>query len=166
MTDVFDIKAPEYQVTPTLQGHEEAGMKIDAVLYALFQGREIVLRGFSSEEHGTTLDDAVNEILMTGWDRNGQVTGKGYEEVDCDLFAWKYTVEGNPMTFRHLEKSYGKTKAYTGTAHRFDVFVAYDPDQLEQVTYLHKGKLVSDAYRFRNPDDKIGAVLAVIKITE
>jgi hypothetical protein len=167
MARIYEIHAPEYQVTQEqIRGYESAGKKIDGLIATLFGNKHILMRGFSSEEHKTSLDAAVDEIIKTGWDRNGTYEGKGYSKVDCDLFAWEYTPDKRPSPGFPLWKSWEANVKRGNHAFRWDVLVVYDPDKMSCIPYEHKGRVYHDAFCFQDPDAKKDAVLAVIKLTD
>lgn len=167
MGKVYEVFAPEYQVSQEkVTGHESAGKKLESLREKLFGNKHILVRSFSSEEHGTSLDKAVQEIIETGWDRNKSYDGKGYNKVDCDMFAWKYTPENRLPAWFPLFKNWQGNTSRGNKAFRVDVFVVYDPEKMSCVPYEHNGRLYHDAFKFNDPAAKKDAVLAVIKLTK
>ena len=167
MANIYEIHAPEYQVSQDkVTGYECAGRKIDELITELFGNKHLLMRGFSSKEHGSSIDAAVQEILETGWDRNHQHHGKGYSKVDCDLFAWEYTSDKRPPVGFPLWKAWEGNVKRNSRAFRWDVVVVYDSDKMSCVPYEHKGRMYYDAFRFQDSSAKKDAVLAVIKLTD
>lgn len=165
MTLYSNISVPEYTVD-TEPDYVAIGSKINAELLRLFEGRTMVLRALGAGDHGLPVQALVERVMENGTDRvDSTVRGRGYHNVECDFFAARSRIEkGHTMSERFLQNSYQLPKAKGKDPMRIDVFLAYDPEQVEMVPYTRDGREMKDAFKFKNPERKKEALEAVIRI--
>ncbi|MBW2964586.1 hypothetical protein KY363_03940 [Candidatus Woesearchaeota archaeon] len=159
---VYEQDIPEY-TSGKRPDFDSIGAKIDRALVEAFGDRKLVLRGISVQEHGKTVDEVVNLITSLGTDRTDQQReGRGYRHVDCDFFAaeWNPASGGAQIWVR---KFYEGSIRHGRSPLRPDLFIVYDPEQVQNITYSKGDKILKDAYAFKGPEKK-DALLGILRI--
>ncbi len=165
MTLYSAISIPEYAVDIE-PDYATIGSRINAELLRFFQGKPIVLRALGAKDHGLPVQELVARVMEHGTDRvDSTIRGRGYHNVECDFFAAQSTVEeGHNMSVPFLRNAYELPKLNGKNPMRIDIFLAYDPEQVEMVPYNRDGRPMKDAFRFKHPERKQDALEAVIEI--
>lgn len=169
---VIELRLPQYTVDAE-PNDKAIGNLIDNVIKQNFTGQTIVFRGIASSEHpGKSVDELIRIIQSTGTDRyDPDRGGDRYENIDnkhIDLFAFKKKVTPNAsLTQPLIWGFYHSAKGFHGQPVRIDIISIYDASKLKAVSHKYVGRddVKRDGFVFNNPDDKQGALLAIIKIT-
>ena len=95
--------------------------------------------------------------------------GDRYENIEgkrIDFFALDTMVTKQMNFFDQLIEPFYK---YPETPVRFDIIIIYNFTKLEIVEHQYKGrekKIKKDGFIFKDPDNKLDAVLGILKITQ
>jgi hypothetical protein len=171
---VCSVHIPGYRID-TQPDYKTVGAIVDAELKEHFMGQIIGLRALGSQEHpGKTIDDLVEIIKLDGTDRyDPKRNGDRYDNVEgkhIDLFLLRRKITERSQIFWQFAWSfYESPLKVRGYSVRADILVVYDLSKLKAVrtTHTHEGRPITkrDGYIFRNPANKAGAVLGIIKIS-
>ena len=172
---VYVLNLPEYQVDKE-PNHETIGKKVDDFLKLHFLGQKIVVRCLGSLEHpGKKVDEVISLIQEMGTDRYDPTReGDRYENNEgrhIDIFAFDYDVKPETEMFKIFTWPFYhyRSKFTGGQPVRIDIITIYDPEALEQIQFSYKGRehegLRTDGWVFKDPEHKISALKAIIKIT-
>lgn len=171
------ISIPEYSLD-NQPDYKEIGTKIDKVFAENFEGRFLV-RELSMTDHSQYgLDELVDIILKTGTDkydpsRKG-VAHEEFEPYKPDLQAGEVVVKDGKIIgesfSEDIRRFYENTLIDRGYRLRIDLIVIYDPEQIVQAEKLDHTKpgtephLEQYLWRFKDSENKLGAVVGVIKV--
>lgn len=152
---------------------DKIGAKIDKRLKKHFLGKKLVIRVLGSEEHkGKSVDDLIRIIKRIGYDRyDTKRKGDRYKNVDkkhIDFFALEFNIKKNEECFKQfIEPFYYWPIVSRNKPIRIDIAIIYDPTKLKVVKHRYKGRekeIKRDGYVFKNPSNKLDAILGIIKI--
>ncbi len=169
---LLTVSVPQYTVDRE-PDHKAIGKPVDDLLREHFMGQKVLIRGLGSMEHpDKSVDELIEVIKSTGTDRyDPKRIGDRYTNVGdkyFDLCALRRTISPRSKIFWQLSWSfYGSPLKERGYPVLVDILVIYDPKQLRAVTYSpvgQKGRIMRDGFVFRNPDNKVAAILGIIKI--
>lgn len=176
--EILEIHLPQYK--PRIRPDElSIGEKFDALLYNCqrLKGRDTVVRGIGLQDHdGVTLDEMVEEILTTGTDMNDpSIKPRAYEVIpkqDRGKSFWGKAVKIDKIMDGDIGSLIGEfyesalSKEERGHSVRLDVLMIYDRNKLEMRTGIYPKEESSgtDLFVYKDPEDKIGALLAIVKI--
>ena len=168
----YQIKISEYHVR-SKPDHRKIGAKIDKVIKKYFLGKKVAIRCLSSEDHkGKSVNEVVKIIKKLGTDRYSKTRkGDRYENIEgkhIDIFAldFKITKKGEYLKY-FIEPFYDLAIKYNGRPVRLDIVIIYDLSKLKQVVHSYKGREgenKKDGFVFKDPDNKKGALLGIIKL--
>lgn len=165
---VYEIALLEYRLD-TQPDYEDIGAKLDAKIVEHFAGLKIVFRGITVADHpGKTLEELVTIVRKLGHDRyDPEREGVDYpREIPFDLHVQTLTADGNSEVVQEgMHVMWGAVGDFytgppvdrNGPPIRLDLLMIYDAALLEQVPGYW-------GYRFLHPNDKLGALLGMIKI--
>lgn len=170
---VYEIAVLEY-LSDIEPDHEKIGKIVDDFIKKHFLGQYVAIRCLGSSEHpGKTVDQMVEIIKTLGHDRyDPQRTGDRYENTEgkhIDFFAFDFHVEEDTKMFSiYTWPFFHWCKERSGKPVRIDIITLYDPTQLDQILFTYEGREQegerSDGWVFKNQDDKLGAIKAIITI--
>lgn len=170
---IITISIPEYTLD-TQPDYKAIGDKLDKILEANFNGRNIAIRAISTADHPQhTLDELTQIVVDTGTDKYdpNRKGVEGFDDYNVDFQAGFGTVgenlkgEGADI----IQKFYENTLLDRGYRLRIDLLLIYDLSQLAKAE-KYPGKegvhprLEPYLFKFRNPENKPGALIGVIKI--
>lgn len=171
--DVYELSLPEYHVEQE-PDHAVIGAKVDVFIKKRFMGQNIALRCLSSSNHpGKSRDEIVEIIRDLGHDRYDPARkGDRYENnenAQIDIFALPFLVdEGSDMFSQFTWPFYHWGKERDGMHLRADIVIVYDMEKLKQVPFTYAGREHegprTDGFVFKYPEDKRGALKAILKI--
>jgi hypothetical protein len=169
---VIHLAVPEYQVN-TEPDYKAIGKIVDNELRKHFTGRTIVARGIGSSEHpNETIDELVEIIKRAGTDRyDPNRIGDRYENIQgkhIDLFGFRRKVGPRMQLFKDVVYGfYHSALGIHGKAVRIDILIIYDSAKLKEVIHQYAGRTDKkrDGFAFREPENKRGALLGIVKIT-
>ncbi len=170
---VYAVHLPAYQVTAQ-PDHKALGKIVDTELKKHFLGKTIVARGIGSSEHpGKSIDELIEIIRREGTDRyDPKRVGDRYENIGnkyIDLFGFRRKITARAQLFKGVIYGfYHSAIGIHGRPTRIDVLIIYDASKLKAVVHQYAGRddKKRDGFVFKDPDNKIGAVLGIIKVTE
>lgn len=168
---LIEIDLPQYDIQQAPDA-DAIGKIVDDEIKKNFLGKSIVVRGIASSEHpDKSIDELIEIISKIGTDKyNPERKGDRYENIEnkhIDLFGVPATVAEDSEIFKVIVWGfYHSAKAVHGYPVRIDVVIIYDAAQLDQVFHRYEGRddIKDDGFVFRSPEDKVRAVLGVIKI--
>lgn len=171
MIQILHVSVPDYTIALE-PDHKFIGKIIDDVIRYNFADKTIIVRGISSQAHpGMSLDRLIQTIVQNGTDRyNSHQSGDRYENIQnkhIDLFAFRRKVTPRMKLFKDISWGfYHGAKEIHGRPVRIDLLLIYDATQMKAVVHQYAGRtdVKRDGYVFRNPDDKAGALLGIVKI--
>jgi hypothetical protein len=143
---------------------------IDSEIRRLFTGQEILLRGIQSGKHSMPKEHLIQDILSNGTDKITDDRGPAGNDgaTGIDIHASHVVVSGqDPLTHFTLRAFHEfKPKAQERPKLRVDIWMIYNPSQLDNIEYLHPRHhvIARDGYRFKNPNNKTDALLGLIVI--
>ncbi len=168
---LIEASIPHYNVDapPDIHG---IGKILDEKLKQNFMGKSVLIRGIASSEHsGKSADDLIEIIERTGTDRyNPARVGDRYENIDgkhIDFFAFSAKVEPETEVMHNIIYGfYHSAIGIHGRPMKIDIITIYDADKMQQVLHQYEGRddIKDDGFAFKNPADKPGALLGIIKI--
>jgi len=174
---ITTISIPEYSLE-TQPDYSDVGAKIDKALEDNFNGT-FLLRALSISDHPQyTLDELVDIIVKTGTDKyDPNKKGVAHEEFEPykpDIQAGTITIQDGKLVGESfgedIRRFYENTLLDRGYRLRIDLLVLYDPSQLVRAEKVDNDRpsvaphLEEYLWRFRNPGDKAGAVVGIVKI--
>jgi hypothetical protein len=190
---VFTVKIPEYNLAQSLN-FTVIGAKLDNIIKENLPGKWLAVRGVSLQDHpGRSLAWLVEKIQELGTDRYDPQRKGVHDDLDkefaIDLHAVSIMYK-DEMVCPHysgercetgsaigelLSDCHGGAVVDRGYALRIDVIMIYDLDQLKSapLTWTDKGPTHTDSpispqetctFQFKNPANKKGALLGIIKI--
>jgi len=170
---IYELDLPEYHVE-TEPDHEKIGRKVDSFIKRHFNGQHVAVRCISSSEHpNKSLDEVIDVIKETGWDRyDSNRKGDRYENnegKEIDFFAFDYHIKKDTKIFSTFTwPNYHLDWREPYRPLRVDIIIFYDPTKLEQVYFTYKGREDegerSDGWVFKDPKNKPDALKGIIKI--
>lgn len=169
---VYQITLPEYDVK-TKPNHVNIGKKIDKIIKKYFINKKVAIRCLSSQEHKKkSIEDIIRIIKKLGTDRyNPKRGGDRYENIgkkDIDFFALDFNIKPNSKIMeKFIEPFYlYPPKIRKAKPIRLDVVIIYDLSKIKRVFHRYKGRtdIKKDGFVFKNPENKKGAILGIIKI--
>jgi hypothetical protein len=168
---ILSVKVPAYTIDIE-PDHKAIGKPVDDLLKEHFMGQTILIRGLGSMEHkGKSVDDLIEIIKRDGTDRyDPNRSGDRYANIHgkhIDLYALRRTISPRSEIFWQLSWSFYQSPLKTrGYPVKVDILVIYDPNHLKAVVHQPEGHpfIKRDGFVFRNPENKAGAVLGIIKI--
>jgi hypothetical protein len=167
---VFTVHLPDYKVDNE-PGHKAIGKVVDNCLREHFLWQTVVVRGLSSGEHQMSVDELIEIIKRSGTDRyDPERVGDRYENIQgkyIDLFAFRRTITEQTQLFKDLSWGlYHGAIAIHGKPVRLDILTVYDASKLKAVVHQYEGRddITRDGFVFREPDNKVGALKAIIRI--
>jgi hypothetical protein len=173
-TPLYTLPLPEYQASPE-PDHKKIGAKVDIFLREHFKEQHIAIRCLSSEEHpDKSVDELIQIIKKIGWDRyDPEREGDRYENNEgkhIDFFALDFTVGNKTEIFSWFtEPFYHWAIKLQGRPLRINIILLYDPTKLEQIKFSYKGRedegMRSDGWVFKDPENKLDALVGIVKIT-
>ncbi len=150
------------------------GPRLDNLLVEHFQGKSVVIRCISTQDHsGKTLDELANVVLKTGTDKyDAARKGVGYhvgadqgKHIDFFGTPTKITDDTDIFTLELLNDFYYGTQGDRGYHLRIDLVMIYDPTKLTLVEHLYGDDVEeSDGFVFKDPGHKTDALLGIIKV--
>lgn len=169
---VILVKLPDYDVNVE-PNHKVIGKKVDEILKDKFMGQTVIVRGLSSKEHpGLTTGELIEKIIRLGTDRyDPNRSGDRYENIQgkqIDIFAFRRKITPKTQLFKDLSWGfYHGAKAIHGAPVRLDILTIYEASQLKAVAHQYEGRVESkrDGFVFKNPENKAGALKAIIHLT-
>lgn len=168
---VLTVHLPEYTVD-TEPNHKVIGKVVDNCLREHFLGQTVVVRGLSSGEHQESVDELIEIIKRSGTDRyDPERAGYRYENIKgkhIDLFAFRRKITERTQLFKDLSWGfYHGAIAIHNKPVRLDILTVYDSSKLKAVVHQYEGRddIKRDGFVFKNPNNKVGALKAIIKIT-
>ena len=168
---VLSVPLKEYTVDAE-PDHVKIGRQVDDVIRKHFEGRKIVARGVSADDHADlTVDDLISIIMATGTDRyDPHRPGDRYSNIggkQIDLFGISRTVTRRMRLFANLSWGfYHGSIEIRGHPTRLDIVTIYDASKLRAVLHQYQGRadLKRDGFRFKDGHDRRAAVLGVLKL--
>lgn len=166
MTKVIHISCPEYNFEDL--NLEKVANCIDKALNDNFSNQDVVLRAIQSEKHDLSKSELIEKILDLGSDRFN-VNDRNEVKVNdrpIDFYGMRCKIEGS-ITLPNLEGFHKwKPKCLERPQRRADIWMIYDPKQLENVEYMHAMYHVPcrDGYLFKDIDKKPDALLGLLVI--
>jgi hypothetical protein len=174
---IITIFIPEYTIDKQ-PDYKTIGEKIDRALAQNFEGK-FLLRALSMTDHPQlTLDQFVDIIIKTGTDKYDPFRkGVAHEEFapyQLDLQAGEIVIKNGRLEgesfAEDVRRFYENTLLDRGYRLRIDLLVLYDPQQLVKAGKTDFTKpsvethLEQYLWRFKDPENKEGAVKGVVKI--
>lgn len=174
---IVTISIPEYKIDSQLD-YQKVGAQIDSALQDNFEGT-FLLRALSAADHpNLTLDQFADIIIQTGTDKyDPNRKGVAHEEFDPykpDLQAGEVIIKEGKLVgesfSEDVRRFYENTLLDRGYRLRIDLIVLYDPTQMVKAEKVDMDKpnvdehLEQYLWRFKNPDQRPGAVKGIIKI--
>jgi hypothetical protein len=162
---VYTVSIPDY-VSDSKPDYDRIGSMINEALAACFGRNVRVIRGISKDSHpGKSVDELVDIISKNGTDRVEEgVPGRGYGRVVCDFFAAGFDLASSGGMNKWVRKFYEGAVKHKVRPSRADLFMVYDPEKVAVVPYEKHGRVLTDAYRFKDPEKKLEALLGILKI--
>lgn len=168
----LELPLPDYTVE-TEPDHKVVGKPVDDILKEHFMGETVVVRGVASSEHPEkTIDELIAIIKDLGTDHyDPERKGDRYENIQgkhIDLFAFRRKITSKTQLFKDITWGfYHGAKTIHGKPMRIDILLIYDAAQLKAVVHQYEGRtdIKRDGFVFKNPQDKVGALKAVIKLS-
>lgn len=171
---ILEIAIPEYKAD-TKPDFLTIGPKLDRLLQEHFAGQDIVLRCIGSQDHNDkTVDELARIIQQTGTDKyDANRRGYGYsvgikQSKHIDFFGSSVKVQPSTDIFTRelLRDFYHGALGDRGYAIRIDIVIVYNASKLTKVEHLYGQDIEeSDGFVFKNPKNKIDALLGVVKVT-
>lgn len=168
---IVSVSVPEYTVDkePDIVG---IGKILDKALKENFTGKPVLIRGIASSEHpGKTVDELIAIIKRSGTDRyDPKRVGDRYENIDgkhIDLFAFSANVSSTTQIMHNMIYGfYHSAIGIHGRPMKIDIITIYDANQMSQVFHQYEGRndIKDDGFAFKDPANKLAALLGVIKI--
>lgn len=165
MIKVIEVDIPEYNFDrePNLK---EIGRKIDKILFDNFSCQDIILRCVQSGKHGSK-QALIDHIISSGTDYYETESGKAVNMTDrkIDLYGYACIVGQSDIGYHMLEGFHLlKPKSLESPQYPVDIWMIYDPKQLENVEYLHQryNVIASDGYLFKDKNNKQKALIGMI----
>jgi hypothetical protein len=170
---VLEVAIPEYKAGEK-PDRLVVGPKIDRLLEEEFLGRRIVIRCIGSQDHpGKTVDELEEIVIRTGTDKYDEKRrGLGYEVgiksgKQIDFFGTHAEIMApeDIFTLELLDDFYYSTQGDRGYSIRINLVIIYDANKVKAVEHLY-GENVddTDGFVFREPENKRGALLGLIKV--
>ncbi len=167
---VHIVSIPEYR-RDTKPDYQIVAKKINEMILSHFPGEGTAIRCLSVADHpNQSLDSLIETIQRLGTDkydpnREG-VLHDFYKGRGIDLFALAYDrISGEKIVAETIENFYEGALQDRGYRVKLDVVLIYDLNQLEFVPVDYgKGDMGRDAFRFKDPANKVKALLGIIKI--
>jgi len=164
MSRLINFNCPEYICDDKLD-LEKISSCIDKVLVDNFADQNVILRGIQSGKHNIPRNELIQKIIDTGTDiyKTDNNTACNMSDRQIDMFGMACKITP-PITLKVLEGFHKfKPKSLEHPQYPIDIWMVYDPEQLENIEYIHNRYhvKVSDGYIFKNQDDKTSALLAV-----
>jgi len=169
---VYNLALPQYK--PDIEPNDkELGRLLDDEIKKHFLGQDILVRGVASSEHSDmATDELVGIIRQTGTDRYDiERKGDRYENIGSkhiDLFAFPINYSADTEMMHMLFWGfYHSAKGIHGYPMRIDIVTIYDATQMEQILHQYEGRddIKDDGFVFKNPNDKLSALKAIIKLS-
>ena len=167
---IYTVNSTGYQVESE-PDFVKIGKIVDDEIREHFLNETIVARGVASSEHEMSADKLVETIQKTGTDKyDAGRKGDRYDNIgdkQIDFFAFRRKMTTKTQLFRDIAWGfYHGAKAIHGRPMRIDVVIIYDSSAVKSVLHRYESREQAkrDGFVFRNPDDKPGAVRAIIKI--
>jgi hypothetical protein len=134
-----------------------------------FKGMDVIIRGVQSEKHELPKEDLIKVILEKGTDRYAVSSDNEIKVNDkpIDLFGYACRIEGDNICLPVLEGFHKwKPMSLESPQRKADIWLVYDANKLENVEYNHSYYNVKakDGYSFKDQNNKLDALLAVIVI--
>ncbi len=165
MTKIIKTDCPEYNFDrePDLK---KIGKKIDKVLTDNFNSKDIILRCVQSGKHESK-QALIDHIIRSGSDYYEAESHKATNMADrkIDLYGYACTVGKSNIGYHMLEGFHiFKPKCLEKPQYPVDIWMIYNPEQLENVEYLHQryNVIARDGYLFKNKDDKRKVLIGLI----
>jgi hypothetical protein len=152
---------------------DNIAFQLDRLLKTHFSDKQLAIRALGSQEHADkSVDQLIQIIKKTGHDRYDPARkGDRYENLEnlhIDFFAMDFLVGENKSYFEYLfEPFYFWPIAQRGIPIKIDIAIVYALSKLEVVPHRYHGRekeLKKDGYVFKNPGNKPGAILGILKI--
>lgn len=167
----LELSLPDYTVE-TEPNHTVIGKPVDDLLKEYFIGETVIVRGVASSEHPEkTVDELIEIIKDSGTDRyDPERTGDRYDNIQgkhIDLFAFRRKITPKTQLFKDITWGfYHGAKTIHGKPMRIDILLIYDATQLKAVVHQYEGRtdIKRDGFVFKNPQDKVGALKAIVKL--
>ena len=174
---IVTVSIPEYTIE-FQPDYQLVGARIDEVLEENFEGT-FLLRALSVIDHpNLTTDQLADIIIKTGTDKyDPNRKGVAHEEFEPyrpDIQAGEINIKDGKLSGESMSEDvrlfYENTLIDRGYRLRIDLIVLYDPAQLVQAKKQDHAKpsvaehLEQYLWRFKNSENKSGAVRGIIKI--
>jgi len=168
---IISIECPEYIVDDQLD-LANIGKCIDKSLVETFDGKKIVLRTISSQDHDMSKDELLSLIEREGYDRyDPERSGDRYENVankHIDFFGRDCIVAAGKKLSQPLLEGfhiYG-AELHGKPANKMDIWLIYDRSKLKGIHHKYKDRDDSkrDGYAFIDPGSKSDALLGILEI--
>ncbi len=165
MTKIIETDIPEYDFDcePDLK---EIGEKIDKILMDNFGGKDIILRCVQSGKHESK-QALIGHIINSGSDYYENESDKAANMTDrkIDLYGYACSVGKTDIGYHMLEGFHLlKPKSLEKPQYPVDIWMIYNPKQLENVEYLHQryNVIARDGYLFKDKNNKQKALIGLI----
>ena len=168
---VYEISLPEYSLDKK-PDYRVIGRKLDSLIKKFFFGKKVCIRALGSQDHQLSKDELIERIIKSGTDKY-DLQRKSfwhewnvYKDKRIDLFAcFKEITEDFHFMHEVISDFYEGALADRGYAVYVDILLLYDPERLEMIPIQYaEDDIGEDAWRFKFPQQKKEALLAVIKI--
>lgn len=169
MTKIFQIDCPEYNFE-TMPDLKAIGQKIEGSIVNEFNGQHVILRCVQSGKHNHSKQELIDHILSNGTDyyQSGNENATNMADKKIDTYGYDCTVGKSDIGYHMLEGFHLlKPKCLEKPQYPVDIWMIYDPDQLENVEYLHQryNVIARDAYIFKDPANKTEALKGIFIIS-
>ena len=161
----------------TNSGHYDPAISLDiaktasSISEAILESAQppFILRGLQSGKHSLDKDEIINKILINGSDLFEPTNVTALNGQMLDIWAGEVETEEEltPWLIKLLEGFHVyKPKSEEQPQLPIDIFIIYDPKQLQRVQYTHPrhNVIADDAFVFKNQSDKQSAITRIIDI--
>ena len=171
MPNLIEVTIPTHKPGKA-PDHEAVGEKLDELLKQYFMGKKVVIRCIGSQDHpNLNLDELADAVIKTGTDKYDPVRiGVGYEEfirkgIQVDFYGEDVEImKGTRVMGQALWEMHHSAIGDRGYGVHVDLVLIYDDEQLDMVMNLYGHHPTSDGFVFKDPENKMAALLGVIKI--
>ncbi len=167
---VYSVKIPEYNVRKKPDS-QDIGARIDKTIIKHFLGKRVAIRCLGSQEHRVPRNDLIRIIKKLGTDKyEPDRKGEKYENVEgrhIDFFALDFRITRDGKFLENfIEPFYAYPVQEGRKPVKIDIIILYDMSKLKRVLHRYEGRkdIKRDGFVFKNPKNKSGTVLGIIKI--
>jgi hypothetical protein len=182
---LYSVSVPEYTVKEK-PDYLKVGRKVDGEIEKHLPDGKYVYRALGLDDHpGRPLDELVTIIVASGTDKYDPLRkGVCHEQFcvyDFDIHARLFEIKGAKIVIESEDRVpslfgdtiydfYEHAPLDRGHSVRIDLLVLYDPDKMETAKLISpagprvRHELEKYLYKFRDPSNKQGALLGIVKI--